>query len=236
MTAETPAILNASIGRRTFEFSKFVRTAGYVAVVIALLMVCGTFFVLMGLTPVAPTQGVVATVLIVNGLLVAFLIFVIGWEIGTLVSARRRGRAAARLHIRIVALFSVVAATPAILVAVVASITLDRGLDNWFSTRTRAIVETSATIANAYMDSQAAAFDRDIRHRRLARARPLLLSDPDRFQTYPAVAPPQLPGVFRQGRRLDRRPGRRGSQGFPPPPPAIMRRPAGRPSSRARPT
>ena len=35
-------------------------------------------------------------------------------------------RAGARLHVRIVALFSVLAAVPAILVAVVASITLDR--------------------------------------------------------------------------------------------------------------
>ncbi len=51
--------------------------------------------------------------------------------------ARRRGRAGARLHVRIVGLFSVIAAAPAILVAVVASVTLDRGLDRLFSTRTR---------------------------------------------------------------------------------------------------
>ena len=47
--------------------------------------------------------------------------------------ARRRGRAGARLHVRIIGLFSVIAAVPAILVAIVASITLDRGLDRWFS-------------------------------------------------------------------------------------------------------
>ena len=51
--------------------------------------------------------------------------------------ARRRGRAAARLHVRIVALFSVIAAVPAILVAVVASVTLDRGLDRLFSQQNR---------------------------------------------------------------------------------------------------
>ena len=52
--------------------------------------------------------------------------------------ARRRGRAGARLHVRIVGLFSVIAAVPAILVAIVASVTLDRGLDRWFSGRTQA--------------------------------------------------------------------------------------------------
>ena len=53
-----------------------------------------------------------------------------------MLQARRRGRAAARLHVRIVALFSVIAAVPAILVAVVASVTLDRGLDRLFSQQT----------------------------------------------------------------------------------------------------
>jgi len=239
MTVDTPSILTAPLRRRTFEFSKFVRTAGYVAVAIALAVSCATFFVLMGLTPVAPTQGVVLTVLIVNGLLVAFLIFVIGWEIGTLVSARRRGRAAARLHIRIVTLFSVVAATPAILVAVVASITLDRGLDNWFSTRTRAIVETSATIAQAYMDSQAAAFDRDIRAiaGEIERARPLLVDDPDRFQTFLTdVADSRgLPGVFLvKGDGSAIAQARIGSQGnYPPPPPSALTEAAAQPAEPA---
>ena len=61
--------------------------------------------------------------------------------IGCEVVRHRRGappaQAGARLHVRIVGLFSIVAAMPAMLVAVVASITLDRGLDNWFSTRMR---------------------------------------------------------------------------------------------------
>ena len=39
-------------------------------------------------------------------------------------------------HVRIVGLFSVMAAVPAILLALVASITLDRGLDRWFSVTT----------------------------------------------------------------------------------------------------
>ncbi|KAB2869663.1 MAG: PAS domain-containing sensor histidine kinase, partial [Bauldia sp.] len=227
------------MSRRTFEFSRFVRAAGYGGVIIALVVACVTFFILMGLTPLAPTQGVVLTVLIVNGLLVAFLIFVIGWEIGTLVSARRRGRAAARLHIRIVALFSVVAATPAILVAVVASITLDRGLDNWFSTRTRAIVETSSTIAQAYVDGQIESFDRDILaiKSEIERARTLLVDDPDRFQTFlsSVVESRGLPGAFlvkSDGSVVAQ--AEIGSQeNFPPPPPSALTQAAQAPNEPA---
>ena len=61
------------------------------------------------------------------------LIAVIGREVWHVVQARRHGRAGARLHVRIVGLFSVIAAVPAILVAIVASVTLDRGLDRLFS-------------------------------------------------------------------------------------------------------
>jgi len=54
--------------------------------------------------------------------------------------ARRRGRAAARLHVQIVSLFSVIAVLPAVLVAVVANVTIDRGLDRLFSGPTRGVI------------------------------------------------------------------------------------------------
>lgn len=184
----------------SFDVSRLVRASGFVAVVLALTAAGSTFFLLMGLTPIAPTQDVVIAAMVVNGALVAFLVFVVGWELGSLLLARRRGRAAARLHIRIVALFSVVAATPAILVAVVASITLDRGLDNWFSTRTRSIIDTSQSIARAYIDQQAQIMRTDILALRneFERARPLLLQDPDRFRAFieSTAASRAIPGIF----------------------------------------
>ena len=61
------------------------------------------------------------------------------------------GKAASRLHVRIVAMFSVVAAIPAIIVAIFASVTLDIGLDRWFEIRTKTIVNSSLSIAEAYV-------------------------------------------------------------------------------------
>jgi two-component system nitrogen regulation sensor histidine kinase NtrY len=78
----------------------------------------------------------------------------VAWEIRRLFRARRRGEAGARLHVRIVALFAVVAVIPAVLVAIVANITFAQGADHWFSSRTQQIVETSRRVAEQYIEAQ----------------------------------------------------------------------------------
>jgi two-component system nitrogen regulation sensor histidine kinase NtrY len=120
-------------------------------VILALLSALVTFLVLTGLTPVLPTHRVVVTVLLANAAMAGVLVLVVAWEVVGVVRARQKGRAAARLHGRIVLLFAIVATVPAILVAVIASITLDRGLDRWFSQRTRAIVGNAITVAETYV-------------------------------------------------------------------------------------
>ncbi|MFM2279269.1 MAG: Nitrogen regulation protein NtrY, partial [Pseudomonadota bacterium] len=111
--------------------------------------------VLLGFTPIEPVPQVVITSVVINALFVSALIALVGYELFRLAKARARGKAAARLHIRIVTLFSVVAIAPAILVAVIASLTLNAGLDRWFSNRTRQIVDSSINVAEAYVTENA---------------------------------------------------------------------------------
>jgi two-component system nitrogen regulation sensor histidine kinase NtrY len=162
------------------------RLLGPIAVGLALCSAFATFIVLSDLTPLAPTHRVVVTLLLINATTVLLLLGIVGREVWQIVQARRRGRAAARLHVRIVGLFSIIAAAPAILVAVVASVTLDRGLDRLFSTRTRAVIENSVIVAEAYMrehgqlirgDILAMAYD-------VSRAKPLFDSDRARFRQF----------------------------------------------------
>jgi two-component system nitrogen regulation sensor histidine kinase NtrY len=117
----------------------------------ALVAATISLFILLGLTPIKPEPNVVIASAAINALFVVGLMFLIGREILRLLRARSRGRAAARLHVRIVALFSIVAITPAVLVAIFASITLDVGLDRWFSIRTQSIVSSSLNVAQAYV-------------------------------------------------------------------------------------
>ena len=169
------------------------RVLGPVVVGLALLSAFITFIVLADLTPISPTHNVVVTLLLVNAVTVLLLLGIIMREVWQVVQARRSGRAAARLHVRIVGLFSVIAAVPAILVAIVASVTLDRGLDRLFSTRTRSAVENSLIVAEAYLRDHAQFVRSDIMiiAFEIARSKSVFEQEPDKlrqFLTFQAAA------------------------------------------------
>ena len=159
---------------------------GPIAVVAALLSALTTFLVLANLTFVNPTNNVVVTLLGVNFVTVLLLLAIIGREVWHIVQARRRGRAGARLHVQIAALFSVIAVAPAVLVAVVASVTIDRGLDRLFSIRTRAVIENSVIVAQAYLNEHAQSIRAETNAMAIdiARAKPLFDQDADRFRQF----------------------------------------------------
>src|SRR5258708_24250538 len=87
------------------------------AVGLGLLSAFLTFVVLTGLTRIEPTREVVISFLMINAATILLLVGIIVREVWQLVQARRRGRAAARLHVQIVSLFSVIAVLPAVLVS-----------------------------------------------------------------------------------------------------------------------
>jgi two-component system nitrogen regulation sensor histidine kinase NtrY len=154
------------------------------AVLLALLSACLTFVVLTGLTPITPTSNVVVTFLLINAATVLLLLAIIVREVWQVVQARRRGRAAAQLHVRIVGLFSIIAVLPAVLVSIVANVTIDRGLDRLFSGPTRAVIQNSLIVANAYMNEHAQLIGGDIvgMANDIARARPLYDQDRQTFR------------------------------------------------------
>ncbi len=143
-------------------FDSPVRSLGVVVIALALIAVTATFLILTGLTPLEPTRQVIAVALLINGLLVSTLIAGVAYEALKLWRARSARRAGARLHVRIVALFSVMAVLPAALVAVVATLTLSRGLDRWFEERTQAIVANSVAVADAYVGEHASVLRSDL--------------------------------------------------------------------------
>src|SRR5256886_4614944 len=97
------------------------------AVGLALLSAFLTFVVLTGLTPIEPTREVVVSFLLTNGATILVLVGIIIREVWQMIQARRRGRAAARLHVQIVSLFSVIAVLPAGLGGIAANPTTARG-------------------------------------------------------------------------------------------------------------
>lgn len=154
------------------------------AVAMALLSALLTFLVLTGLTQIDPTPEVVRSFYLINAATILLLVGIIVRELWQLILARRRGRAAARLHVQIVSLFSIVAVLPAVLVAVVANVTIERGLDRLFSGPTKEVIQNSLTIARAYMQDHAQLIRGDIlgMANDIAHARPLYDQDRRSFR------------------------------------------------------
>src|SRR5450432_394547 len=170
------------------------------AVGLALLSTFLTFVVLTGLTRIAPTPQVVVSFLLINTATIVLLVGIIIRELWQVVQARRRGRAAARLHVQIVSLFSVIAVLPAVVVAIVANVTIDRGFDRLFSGPTREVIQNSVTIARAYMQSHAQLIRGDIlgMANDIAHARPLFDQDRQSFNEFltSSAASRNLPGAM----------------------------------------
>jgi two-component system nitrogen regulation sensor histidine kinase NtrY len=154
------------------------------AVCLALLSAFLTFVVLTGLTRIEPTPEVVSSFLLINAGTILLLIGIIVREVWQMIQARRRGRAAARLHVQIVGLFSIIAVLPAVLVAIVANVTIERGLDRLFSGPTKEVIQNSLIIARAYMQDHAQLIRGDIlgMANDIAHARPLYDQDRRSFR------------------------------------------------------
>jgi two-component system, NtrC family, nitrogen regulation sensor histidine kinase NtrY len=125
---------------------------GLTVVGLSILSGFGSYLILTGLTAIAPRNELVWAALAINVTLILAMLGIIAWQANGLLRAWKDRVPGARLHTRIVALFSVIAAIPTILLAVAATTTFSRSLDGWFSTRTRAIVENSYDVAKAYVD------------------------------------------------------------------------------------
>ncbi|HEX8417632.1 MAG TPA: PAS domain-containing protein, partial [Methylobacterium sp.] len=159
---------------------------GAVVVATALISAVATFLILAGVVQVTPTPTVGLTLLGVNVFLVLGLVVVIAWEARVFLYARKANAAVARLHTRIVGLFSLIAILPTVLLAVVAAVTIDRGLSLGFTDRVRDVVLKSVEVADAYQENQCQSLAREIRILAddLTRARPNFDVNRDWFQSF----------------------------------------------------
>jgi two-component system nitrogen regulation sensor histidine kinase NtrY len=135
---------------------------GLVVVSLSVVWALATFLILTNLTPIAPREEVVYVVLFVNLLLIVAMVAVIAVHAAGLWRAWEKKVAGARLHARIVGLFSLIAALPALLLAIAATTTFSRALDNWFNQQTMSIVQNSLNVAHAYLDEHGQVIRTDI--------------------------------------------------------------------------
>jgi two-component system nitrogen regulation sensor histidine kinase NtrY len=147
--------------RRTTPFKQWLDRAsksglgGKIAVALAgcaALAGVATYAALTKALPFEIDPNVILVLLYIDLVLVLALAAVVARRIVQVWIERRRGSAGSRLHVRLVALFSVVAVTPTIIVAIFSGVFFNLGLESWFSEKVRTAIGESVAVANAYLD------------------------------------------------------------------------------------
>ncbi len=110
-----------------------------------------TYVALTGSPPFGPDPRTLLILVIIDLVLLLPLIVMIAQRLVRLWVERRKGRAGSRLHARLVSLFGLLAATPAIIVAVFSALFFNFGIQGWFSERVGTALRESLSITDSYI-------------------------------------------------------------------------------------
>ncbi|MBI1418112.1 MAG: HAMP domain-containing protein [Limimaricola sp.] len=145
---------------RLRRLRRFQNAATLGLVLLGPILAAVTFVVLgpLGQGASAPSLRMVLLADMVYILVVAALVM---QRVAQMIAARRAKSAGSRLHLRLTGVFALLALIPTVLVAVFAVLTVNVGLEGWFSDRVRNVVGTSLAAAQAYEDEHRAELTRD---------------------------------------------------------------------------
>ncbi len=127
------------------------RKATVVLAIAALASGVATYAAMTGAPPFGPNGGNVLLLLNIDLVLLLLLAAIVAKRLVEVWVQRRRGLAGSRLHVRLVVLFSLVAVTPTIIVAVFSYLFFSFGIEAWFSERVRTALSESQAVAEAYL-------------------------------------------------------------------------------------
>jgi two-component system nitrogen regulation sensor histidine kinase NtrY len=119
---------------------------------VALVLAIGTFVLLSGGAPITLRPNIVFVTVLANVSVLLLLGAALAGRLTRVWVERRRGSAGSRLHVRLVLLFSVVAVTPSIVVAVFATAFFNLGIQSWFDDRIRSALDASLNVARSSLE------------------------------------------------------------------------------------
>ena len=124
-------------------------TATLGLVMLGPLLATLTFFFLGPLNQGAANTGL-RIILLADLVYILFVATLVLGQLARLIAARRAQSAGSRLHLRLIGVFALLALLPTATVAVFAGLTVNVGLEGWFSDRVRTVVSSSLAAAQAY--------------------------------------------------------------------------------------
>jgi two-component system, NtrC family, nitrogen regulation sensor histidine kinase NtrY len=121
-----------------------------------LLMAVATAALLVGQGPESePLSPVVAATLLVANLLpAAVLMMLIGRRFALKRAAKLGGGEGGLLHVRLVVIFTLLAAVPALLLSIFASVLFQSGVQFWFSSSAQGMLENAGALAEGYYEEK----------------------------------------------------------------------------------
>jgi len=170
-------------------WSRRIHLSRKLAVALTLGIIVSGFATYAALTNSRPLGGpmnpqLVLALLVLDMVLMLLVAVLVARHIARIWAERRSGAAGAKLHVRLTLMFSVVAITPAILVAIFSTLLINFGVEQWFNTRVSTAVDESLAVAKAYLEEhqQAIGGDALAMAADISRVGPGLLSNPIRLE------------------------------------------------------
>jgi len=133
-----------------WQSQRVVKTYLTVFLVVAGPVLALTTTLLMGAFSGPANPGLLRAVLLTDLVYTLGIATFVARRIVRIIAARRKRSAGSQLHLRLTTVFSVIALIPTVLVAIFATVTLNFGLEGWFSSRVQQVVGNSLSAAQAY--------------------------------------------------------------------------------------
>ncbi|WP_422028844.1 ATP-binding protein [Roseovarius sp.] len=129
-----------------------VQTAATFGLVVLGPVLALVTYLVMGPLDQGASSNILRIVLLSDLVYVIMIAALVMQQLMQMIAARRRRSAGSRLHLRLTGVFAIMALAPTITVAVFATLSVNMGLEAWFSDRVGRVVDNSVAAAQAYED------------------------------------------------------------------------------------
>src|SRR3954453_4635585 len=150
-TAESPVISEQEswLQRERASGRFYDRLAWVIAAFLASIMALSFWLLRRDAEPGTLSRAPLIALLLILNLLPAIALMVLYARKVAVRRAEQGGLGSGGVHVRLVALFSVIAVVPTVLVAIFASVLFQSGLEFWFSNRVRNMLENTVEVARS---------------------------------------------------------------------------------------
>lgn len=148
--------------RRRFSSKSWSTRLSFLLIAAAIISGFATYAALTETPPFGDNPNTVIWLLNLDLIILLTLVILIGRRILSIWSGRRHNIAGSHLHVRLVLIFSIMAAVPAIIMAVFSAFFFHFGVQTWFSENVRTAVFESQAVAEAYLEEHQQVIKADI--------------------------------------------------------------------------